>query len=128
MKFIPSSKFDLEACEVLQKTSSEVLRPQIRNLLVWVQDVNWPVAQPVMNALKQQGEYLIEPLSELLRRNDETWKYNLIAHFIPLLEFSVAKELEPEILRIATSPTESEVSEEVNLVAKQQVNALKANA
>lgn len=128
MKFIPRSKYDLEACEVLQKTPSEILRPEIRNLLVWVQDINWPVALPIMGVLKEQGKDLTEPIFEVLRSYDEVWKYNLIAHFLPLLEYSLINEFESEIFRIATSPTKSEVSEEVNVVAIELIKALKANA
>jgi len=127
MEFIPSSKFDLNACEVLQKTSPEVLRAEIRSLLVWVQDINWPVALPVMNALKLQGSYLVAPISEVLRGNDESWKYNVLTYFLPSLESSVVKELQPEILRIAMSPTKPEIREQVNEAASQLINALKAN-
>ncbi len=126
MKFIPGNKHDLEACAVLQETSCVVIRPEIRSLLVWLQDVNWPVAQPVMSVLKEQGQDLVEPILEVLRSHDEVWKFNLIAHFLPLLEYNLINEFEPEIFRIATSPTETEAFEEINVVAIELIEELKA--
>ncbi len=128
MKFIPNDKFDLDSCEILQKSSYAEVRPKIRELLTWVQDVNWPVALPIMNVLGKYGIDLIEPISEVLNSKDEIWKYNVIVHLLPLLEISIIKKLEPEILRIALTPTETEIAEEVNEKANDIIKMLAENA
>jgi hypothetical protein len=38
------------------------------------------------------------------------------------------KELVPEISRIASSPTKTEISEEVSMVAKEFIESLRVNA
>ena len=104
------------------------MRPEIRALLTWVQDINWPVALPIIEVLSEYGADLVEPITEVLQGNDEAWKYYLIVYLIPRIEMSAVKELEPEILRIALFPTKAELSEEVNEVAEEFIKVLRANA
>ena len=49
---IPKDKFDESGVEELKKLSFEQIKPIIPDLLVWLQDMNWPVARSIADILE----------------------------------------------------------------------------
>ncbi len=118
---IPKSKGDLSTAEKLTNYSYEELKEIIPNLLEWLQDMNWPVAKPVSEYLESINDKITTELLSILKSNDdEVWKYWIITIFGPITQSPIIKN---EIIRTATSPTENEIIEEVDKVAKGIVNS-----
>jgi hypothetical protein len=118
---IPKNKGDLSTAEILTNYSYEELKEIIPNLLEWLQDMNWPVAKPVSEYLESINDKITTELLSILKSNDdEVWKYWIITIFGPITQSPIIKN---EIIRIATSPTENEIIEEVHQVAKGIVNS-----
>jgi hypothetical protein len=118
---IPKNKGDLSTAEILTNYSYEELKEIIPNLLEWLQDMNWPVAKPVSEYLESINDKITTELLSILKSNDdEVWKYWIITIFGPITQSPIIKN---EIMRIATSPTENEIIEEVHQVAKGIVNS-----
>lgn len=118
---IPKNKGDLSTAEILTNYSYEELKEIIPNLLEWLQDMNWPVAKPVSEYLESINDKITTELLSILKSNDdEVWKYWIITIFGPITQSPIIKN---EIIRIATSPTENEIIEELHQVAKGIVNS-----
>ncbi len=114
---IPKDKGDLETAEKLKNYSFEEIEPIIPNLLTCIQDMNWPIAGPVSDYLVSISEHLTDHIIEILRGNDEVWKYWCISVFGLNTEKSIDPKLIKEFDRIAINPTEQEVLDEVHELA-----------
>ena len=116
--FIPKNKSDLEACKQLNDTNNEEILPFLRELLTWIQDVNWPVAAPVAERLIKVGRKITPSVNAILRSDDDIWKYWVISLIILKLDIDSLDATLDEVTRIINEPTPGEVAEEVNLVAR----------
>jgi hypothetical protein len=113
---IPKHKADLETAERLMDYRYEDIRTVVPDLLMWMQDMNWPVAGPVSRFLKTITRQITDELLLVLKGNDEEWKYWCLLSF-----FTDEKEIDnrivSEIERIVEQPTKAEVEAEVYDIA-----------
>ncbi len=117
MNIVPSDKFDVQACKELANTSDDIIIKNIPELLEWVQDINWPVASLICDRLKNIGSPLVPHIKTILLGTDETWKYFVISGLLSKSSKETIHSLKPILNKIVDTPTESEKSEEVNIVA-----------
>ncbi len=117
---LPGDKSDLSGIEALKQLPEEDFIPVIPELLTWLQDVNWPVAEPVTEVLAHFGDivepYIIPVLSP--ENDDGIWKYNIIAELLPKMPGSPSKQLFDVVMRIAENPTVEEKNESVHEAAQ----------
>ncbi len=123
---IPKDKFDTSNIDALLDLSDNEMEPIILGLLKWTQDMNWPVAVKIVDVLIHRGRilepYIIDILSP--EQNDDIWKYWIISDLIPKLTDKPSQRIISEINRIAEYPTNGELAEEVNIVAKNTLRKL----
>lgn len=116
--FIPSHKFDLDACLILKKTSDAEIRPYLKDLLDWLADANWPVARPITERLETMGTELAPSINNVLNGSDAGFKYFLLSGLMLTCKAEVRDLCMEHILRIINHPTPSEKKEEVDFVAR----------
>jgi hypothetical protein len=115
-QLIPKHKADVETAEKLSSYSYAQVKPIIPQLLIWLQDMNWPVARPVAEYLRQFTEEINPELVNILQGNDEMWKYWIIDVFgSTTTNAAVIKEMD----RIAYNPTSNEVDAGVDEIARE---------
>ena len=114
---IPKTKFETEKVEAVIQLGFPAVQPILPELMEWIQDMNWPVAQVLQPFLASIGAPLEPYIREVLKTDDEIWKY-----WVLLLIIGESSELfkifKPELLRIASNPTLREQQEELNEIAK----------
>jgi hypothetical protein len=115
-ELIPKDKADTETADRLKNYSYSEVKDIIPDLLVWLQDMNWPVARPVAEYLKTFTDNISSEIIKILQGDDEVWKYWIIANFGPLTK---NQEVLTEIKRIAVNPTKTEVMEEIDEMARE---------
>ncbi|MBP5608624.1 MAG: DUF5071 domain-containing protein [Lachnospiraceae bacterium] len=121
-KLLPKDKFDLSTTEELMMLDDDEIEAIIPDLLIWIQDMNWPVAEPIAMILivyrKLTEKYLLDLLKP--EQKDDIWKYNIITQL--LMKWS-SKPYDPritaEIIRIAEKPTKGEWQESVDEAARE---------
>lgn len=113
---IPKHKHDIERAENLKNYSYSQLKPIIPELLEWLQDLNWPVAKPVSEYLESINGNISKEILDIFETNDDVWKYWIISFFGKITN---DKFIRDEIIRIATNPTQGEISEEVDKIANE---------
>ena len=125
VNYVPSDKFDIAAVQRLEALSDDELRSVIPDLLTWLQDSNWPVADPLADFLTKHRETVEPFLSPLLlaEQKDEIWTYEIINQLLKKWGNAVSDEIKKEISRIISSPTQGEVSEFVQDKAKELAEA-----
>ncbi|MFW0981626.1 hypothetical protein CGJ36_23800 [Vibrio parahaemolyticus] len=76
-------------------------------MLEWLQDLNWPVADPVSQRLLQLNLELV------LSSDDDVWKYWIVSSFLHYVDISVYDKLIFKLNKMKISPTKQEIEEEV---------------
>jgi len=93
--------------------------PVLPELLVWLQDGNWPISRPIGRFLASVGEPIVPLVREVFDGTDGIWKYWCIELFVRELPRSVAEQLCPELQRLAYHPMADDRSEEVDERARE---------
>jgi hypothetical protein len=72
---IPKDKTDISTAWKLNGQPYENVEAIVPDLLIWLQDMNWPVAGPVAAYLETISFSITSEIIKILRGNDSTWKY-----------------------------------------------------
>lgn len=121
---IPESKFDFGAIQRLQQLEPQQLIPILPELLVWLQDINWPVAIPMSKILLTVPNEIVPHVRDVLHTDDTEWIEWCLQYIVGLLPVALIRKLEPEIRRIADSPTQWEYETESHITAQEILDTL----
>ena len=122
--FVPKHKTDWnfdKACDFLWYEYQE-LKPIIPELLMWLQDYNWPVAIPIAHHLQKMLPDILPELMPILEGNDSTWKYWILKIFFIETKSEHWKNIQTTIEQLAFNPSENDKKDEVNLLALEILN------
>lgn len=114
---IPQTKFDTERAEQAVAAGYPAVEPILPELLEWIQDCNWPVAQVLAPFLGSIGTPLIPHIRKILASDDTMWKYWTLNYLVRNSP-DVATALREELKRFANSPTPDESAAGVDEVAR----------
>lgn len=117
-KCIPENKYDTIAIEQASLIGFPALNPILSDLLVWVQDANWPVAAGTASLLSKAGPEIVPHIKAVLVSEDSIWKYWAIELVVRNLRPDVFSSLRNDIARLADRPSRGDQSEKVDLVAQ----------
>lgn len=116
---IPKDKFDFETVDRLKSCSYDQIESIIPELLEWLQDMNWPISQPIAEYLLPFSEKIAPEILKILQGKDEIWKYWMLVTFGKITKDKLVLE---EINRIAKNPTQEETDNEVSEIANEIIN------
>ncbi len=120
---VPRHKADYAACDRLRAAPDEQVRPLLPELLTWLQDINWPVAPRVVDRIRSMGGDLVPPVREILCSDDGIWKYWVLTQLLPVVDAAVVGELRADVVRLATTPTPHDRADEVDIAARELLDA-----
>ncbi|MDQ0060015.1 hypothetical protein J2T14_002187 [Paenibacillus harenae] len=112
-ELIPQHKNDHERVNILKTLELIEIKPILPDLLVWLQDANWPIAQGVEDIVINFQDELIPYVRDIFQTNDGTWKYFLLHGLIKRLPDSVLILLKSDLERMKNTPTPDEEYEEL---------------
>jgi hypothetical protein len=118
-ELIPKDKFDMERVLKLSDRDPVELLIIFNELLEWLQDINWPIAEELSKVLARGGDLILPYIREILDGGDEQWKFSLLVSLIRELPRDSQNKLKPDIRRIINMPTENELLEETHIIAKE---------
>jgi hypothetical protein len=101
---IPKDKFDLAAIEQLRQADAVEVVPLLPSLLVWLQDFNWPVAEPMLNVLLKYPTELTPHVEQVLLGDDDMWIYWCLTKIVPELPFYSKMVLAERVQKLAEQP------------------------
>jgi Domain of unknown function (DUF5071) len=79
---VPTSKHDLARAHAAVAAGFPTVAPVARELLAWLQDINWPVARVLAPFLASAGSSIAPHLRDILSNNDYVLTYNIIKYVI----------------------------------------------
>ncbi|NOU82167.1 DUF5071 domain-containing protein [Paenibacillus sp. LMG 31459] len=116
---LPRDKHDFERVHELNKLDKQDLIPLIPELLQWLQDINWPIAEEISNLLLTVPKETVPYIEEVLNGGDDIWKTWCLQFYVSQLPEEFRHSLEKQIQRIAYNPTKGEELEEVHITARE---------
>lgn len=96
-QLVPRNKHDFERLGALVAAGPAAATPILGELLTWLQDINWPIANPLADYLVTIGEPLIPHLKAILLSHDDWWVYWVLQSIVARLSPSLVQQLEPEL-------------------------------
>lgn len=111
-ELIPRNKFDYERAEQLKKANKENVLLVLPQLLEWLRDINWPIAQDIEDVLVDFEDHLIPHIRVVLNSDDGGWKFSLLYGLITRLSNQQLLELKNDLLRMKYQPTKDEEAED----------------
>jgi hypothetical protein len=115
---VPGGKHDLGALERAATVGFPALNDVIPDLLRWLQDANWPVAQPTAALLANAGRDIVPHIRTILNGDDAIWKYWTLELLVTRMNLDLVRELKEEFEQLANHPGKSDQLEDVDRVAR----------
>lgn len=116
---LPRHKSDYERVRAVIELGYPGVAPVLPDLLVWIQDANWPIARIVAGFLVSVGEPVFPLVREVFAGTDGVWKYWCVELFVRQLPRPLAETFRPDLRRLADHPTADDRSEEVDERARE---------
>jgi hypothetical protein len=122
---LPRDKIDEERVKILEGLPVKQLIPLVRHLMVWMQDVNWPIFHQIHRLLlRLDTSILLEPIREVLTTTDDIWKTYVILGLVEARRADLAPALRAELERIVRDPTPGEIAEHTDKAAADMLTDL----
>ncbi len=115
---VPKHKGDLAAVDLAVRAGYPALGDIFAELLEWVKDPTWPVAEKLVPLLAQAGPDIAPHLMVVFASTDEEWKVAILVTLAPYLRPEVRRLLRPAVERMATHPTDAERAATVDEAAR----------
>lgn len=114
---IPRDKFDELAMLRLQMSTREEIIPILPELLVWIQDMNWPIAAKMVELLRAYPEETVPHIKEILKGTDSIWKYWCLLELVKPMNRDHQLVLKEDLLQLVHHPSDDDRLEEVDMLA-----------
>ena len=116
---IPADKHDTDAVDRAAAAGFPAVNAILPDLLEWVMDPNWPVAMDLYPLLAQAGPEIVPAIRHAFEDKDAGWHWALLCFLVPHLREPAWKMLRPDVVKIATSPTQGQREEEADQAARE---------
>lgn len=115
---LPSNKFDVEQAKKLKDLDRSQVLLLLPDLIGYTQDINWPVAPIIVETLITFPIEIVPSVQAVLAEDDDSWKWFLLNYLVSKLPLDSKFHFKEYLIRVAETPTESEIAEELDYVSK----------
>lgn len=113
---IPSTKLEVDKARKLVALGYPLVAPALAEMLEWVEDASWPVAEVFLPFLASIGAPLAPHVRYVLQSQDEQWKQVVVGHIVGKSK-PLAQALTVDLHRLKDSPTTAERAEGLDVLA-----------
>lgn len=122
-ELIPRHKHDIARVKQIAAVGYPAITPILPELLKWLQDYNWPVAQELAPFVQTIGGPLTPYIRLILKSDDEMWKYWIISTVVQDCP-ELMRNLRDDLENLVSSPTPDEAEAGVPDVAREALAEL----
>lgn len=115
-QFVPKDKHDTATVQAAIQAGYPAVAPVLPELVAWLQDYNWPVAQVLAPFLATIGIALLPHVQTVLVSDDLVWKRWVLSCVVSKSK-ELAQAVSAELLRLAHEATPSEREEDLEEIA-----------
>ncbi len=112
----PKSTWPEQANQIIAQGYPAVA-PLLLDLVMWLQDINWPGAFEIASFLISLGEPVIPHVKHVLKGNDRVWQYFVINSLVDQWSRELVAELTSELMNLIWLTD----GEEVDIAALRQL-------
>ena len=125
-RLIPQNKFDTSTIKQLERIKTVQISTISMQLLEWIADMNWPVAQELIKVLPRFHKELMIDIKYILsdKVDDSIWKYWIINSLLPLFPPDSQTVFLPYIQRLAAMAASNEDEKDPIDAAKTFIESL----
>lgn len=116
---VPKNKHDVSNINKLYSLTDDEMKLIVYDLLEWIQDYNWPVAQELVPLLKEREDIIFPYMSDILRGDDFMWKYWIMDLIIPDFSIEHKNALKDDILVLINDHDIDEDTESIREIAEE---------
>lgn len=98
---LPKDKSDFESVVVLTSLERSMVIPLLPELLVWLQDMNWPIASKIVDLLLKYTVEIIPHVKTIFSQSDTGWTYNILKALINEWEMEFVSVLSSSLRELA---------------------------
>jgi hypothetical protein len=124
-RLVPVDKMEIAKAEALVKLGYPAVEPLLPQIVGWMQDLNWPVAQVFQPFLASIGLPLAPHVRSVLATEDDIWKYWVLLGVVRNSP-ELTNALLSDLVRLAHRPTAGEEAEGVSQVAQEILRSFQA--
>lgn len=106
---LPRDKADLAGVRMVAETGYPQIAPILPHLLSWLQDLNWPVSDPLAEYLSTLGMAVVDPIRQILAGDDDIWKYGVLRALVARMGDDVVRALRADLERLAAGDDPEDV-------------------
>ncbi|MBU5445553.1 DUF5071 domain-containing protein [Paenibacillus sp. MSJ-34] len=121
---IPKHKLDFDSINKLKAHDKDALRPIVPDLLMWLQDINWPIASEISDILLQFDKELFPYIREVLHSDDSLWKYSILIKIIDRMAPTDKFELKQDLEKLSNNPDLNDKEEGIDEISKEILQSL----
>ena len=123
--YLPKNKSDFISVELLRNLPKEELEKVSFELLMWLQDINWPISTEIIKVLIPLDIKLVPHLKKIFETNDYEWIDNCLCYLINSLSKEAIESLREELSQFAVSEKAQLLEYDIPSVAREILNSLK---
>ena len=114
---LPKDKYDSKAVEKLNRLTEEQIQPLIPSLLMWLQDINWPIALEVLPIIARHQNIAMPHIKSIFYTDDEIWKHWILIYLVPLLTKGNLQVIKEDLVYLSSpdKTADEDVAETVRL-------------
>lgn len=113
-ELIPKNKHDHESVQKLNAIDRNDIKPILPDLMVWLQDSNWPISREIEDLIIGFQEELIPHIKNVFNTDDGCWKHVLLYGLVSKLPNHILLDLKSDLERMKYNPTDDENDEELD--------------
>lgn len=114
IKLLPCTKNDVDAAEkILAQPDVENILPL---LLIWMKDMNWPVAKILSPYLAKKGGALKNDIIKIFNSEDVMWQYWVLVELVDVPNFRLAKVLENELSHLSSTTPDIDIKKQAETI------------
>ncbi|MGX2958806.1 DUF5071 domain-containing protein [Peribacillus sp. JNUCC 23] len=116
---LPRNQYDVDWVEKIKKLDRNKNLPLLPDLLVFTQDMNWPVAPSVLEMLLTFPREIVPHVQDVLSSDDDNWKWFILHYLVIELPVESRVQFKEYLTKVAETPTQNELAEELDKIAKE---------
>ena len=110
---IPKNKQDYTTVELLKSKDLATIESLADDLLFWIQDINWPIAEDLIEMLIPLDDKLVPNIKKVIDSEDYEWIYNCLYFLISRLSNEPIQKLEKDLNRLKENKSKAFIEYEI---------------
>lgn len=107
-ELLPKDKVDDSNLGKIKELSDAEIEPIIPELLGWLQDMNWPIANEIAEILRHHEDVVFPHIPGILQSDDAMWKLWVMEGLVPHFRLEHKQMLKQDIAALITEETTDE--------------------